>query len=168
MGDAIDRLADLVWFMAPAYAANMAAPFARFWPGWNRPLHEAHFGSHKTVAGFGLGVVAALAASGLQSAMGGTAHRIALPWWLAGLGFGLGAMGGDALKSLFKRRRGVPPGQPWIPFDQLDFVVGALLLVGPFTMLSLGDVATLALLSFAGDIAVNRVSYRLGIKRSPW
>jgi hypothetical protein len=32
----------------------------------------------------------------------------------------------DSVKSFVKRRVGIAPGAPWIPFDQLDFVIGAL------------------------------------------
>jgi hypothetical protein len=52
-------------------------------------------------------------------------------WLATGLRFGFGAVAGDAAKSFFKRRLAIAPGSPWIPFDQLDFAVGALVLVGP-------------------------------------
>jgi len=37
-----------------------------------------------------------------------------------------GALIGDIIESFFKRRIGKDRGQDWIPFDQLDFLVGAL------------------------------------------
>jgi CDP-2,3-bis-(O-geranylgeranyl)-sn-glycerol synthase len=43
-----------------------------------------------------------------------------------------GALLGDIIKSFFKRRLGKDRGTDWIPFDQLDFIVGAL--VGSYTM----------------------------------
>jgi hypothetical protein len=45
----------LVYVMLPAYFANMAAAFAKFWPGWNRPISRRWLGDHKTVVGFLLG-----------------------------------------------------------------------------------------------------------------
>ena len=39
-----------------------------------------------------------------------------------------GALLGDIIESFFKRRIGKDRGQDWIPFDQLDFIVGALIL----------------------------------------
>jgi len=39
-----------------------------------------------------------------------------------------GALLGDMMESFFKRRIGRDRGQDWIPFDQLDFIVGALVL----------------------------------------
>ncbi|HET7159893.1 MAG TPA: hypothetical protein VFI62_12920, partial [Burkholderiales bacterium] len=54
------RLLELIWFMLPAYAANMAPPFVKFWRGWNRPIHSWALGEHKTVVGFGAGVAVAI------------------------------------------------------------------------------------------------------------
>jgi CDP-2,3-bis-(O-geranylgeranyl)-sn-glycerol synthase len=88
------------------------------------------------------------------------------PW--LGLSFGVGAMTGDSVKSYFKRRRGVPPGAPWIPFDQLDFVLGALLFVAPFARPGWFGFLAILLMTLLGDIAVNRLAYRLGIKATPW
>jgi CDP-2,3-bis-(O-geranylgeranyl)-sn-glycerol synthase len=77
-------------------------------------------------------------------------------------------MAGDSLKSFVKRLKGIPPGRPWIPMDQLDFIVGSLLLISPFVALSWLDIATVLAVSFVGDIAVNHVSYALGIRATKW
>src|SRR5256885_1188018 len=53
------RVLQLVYFMAPAYLANMAPPFVRYWKGWNRPISRRWLGAHKTVLGFAAGVLAA-------------------------------------------------------------------------------------------------------------
>src|SRR5256884_9818092 len=53
------RILQLAYFMAPAYVANMAPPFVRYWKGWNRPISRRWLGTHKTVLGVVLGVVAA-------------------------------------------------------------------------------------------------------------
>jgi CDP-2,3-bis-(O-geranylgeranyl)-sn-glycerol synthase len=37
-----------------------------------------------------------------------------------------GALFGDITKSFFKRRVGKNRGEDWIPFDQIDFIAGAL------------------------------------------
>lgn len=169
MSDPAGHLLALAYFMAPAYLANMAPPFVRFWKGWNRPIHARTLGTHKTVVGFALGVAVAALATAAQAAIdrpGALVDYAHWPW--LGLGFGFGAMAGDAIKSYFKRRRGVAPGAPWIPFDQLDFVLGSLLLVGPFARLGMGDVLAILALSLVGDVIVNRIAWHLGIKSSPW
>ena len=61
------RVAQLLYFMAPAYIANMAPPFVRYWNGWNRPISQRWLGNHKTVMGFGFGVLAAVVVTFVQS-----------------------------------------------------------------------------------------------------
>ena len=155
--------------MAPAYVANMAPPLIKYWKGWNRPISPRWLGSHKTMMGFAAGLVGALAATFVQHAIACEAGIVDYDRWLElGLRFGLGAMVGDSAKSFFKRRLRIPPGRPWIPFDQLDFVVGALILVASRSALSLGDIAIALGLSFGGHIAVNHTAYWLGIRDVKW
>lgn len=169
MTEFIAHLLQLAYLMLPAYAANMAPPFVRFWKGWNRPIHTSALGNHKTVVGFAFGVVAGVLVTAVQAAIQAPSAWLDYSQWpWLGLGFGVGAMTGDSLKSYFKRRRNIAPGRPWIPFDQLDFVVGALLVIAPFAELGLGDVILICAMSFVGDVVVNRIAYRLGIKASPW
>jgi CDP-2,3-bis-(O-geranylgeranyl)-sn-glycerol synthase len=163
------HLLQLLYLMAPAYLANMASPFARYWKGWNRPIHASLLGDHKTVVGFALAVATGLLATAIQAwiqapAAWGEPDR--WPW--IGLGFGLGVAGGDSLKSLFKRRLGIAAGGRWLPFDQIDFALGALLLVAPWVRVSWGDVLLILAITFVGDLLVNRVSFALGIKQTPW
>lgn len=162
-------MTQLVCFMLPAYAANMAPPFVRFWTGWNPPLSRRWLGSHKTVLGVIAGVLTAIATSLIQAAIGWDGGIMTDLGWL-GLGFrlGFGAMAGDAVKSLFKRRLGIAPGRPWIPFDQLDFATGALLLAGPSAALSASDILVIFVVTFVGDLAVNRLGYALGVRETPW
>ena len=133
----VSLLLALVYLMAPAYLGNMAAPFVKYWKGWNRPISERWLGAHKTVAALGLAL-------------------------------GIGALGGDALKSLVKRARGIAPGKSWVPFDQLDFAVGALALVWPWAMLGWGDALLILAFTFVADIVVNHAAYRLGIRDTRW
>jgi len=163
------RIVQLAYLMLPAYLANMAPPFTRYWPGWNRPISRKWLGDHKTVVGFGAGFTVAMAATFVQSKLNW--HGGLLPyaeWPLLGLAFGVGAMGGDSLKSFVKRLKGIPPGRPWIPMDQLDFVVGSLLLVMPIARVEWPDIVMIIFVSFAGDIVVNHLSFALGIRESEW
>lgn len=159
----------LAYFMLPAYCANMAPPFVRFWHGGNRPISRRWLGEHKTVAGFFLGVAAGVAATAAQCVIDAPFSLIDYRrWFLLGLLFGVGAMTGDALKSFVKRRLRIAPGARWVPFDQIDFVIGALLLVGPWASLRWQDVAIILALSFVADVLVNQAAFRCGIKDSPW
>ena len=163
------RVVQLLYFMAPAYAANMAPPFVRYWSGWNPPLSQRWLGSHKTAGGFAIGVLAAVAATFVQSRIAwGGALAAPEPWLTLGLRFGLGAMAGDTAKSFLKRRAGIAAGRPWIPWDEIDFVLGALALVWGAAALSWVDVATILVLSVIGHVLVNHLAYWLGIRNAKW
>jgi CDP-2,3-bis-(O-geranylgeranyl)-sn-glycerol synthase len=147
----------------------MAPPFVKYWSGWNRPISRRWLGDHKTVVGFLLGVTVAIATTLVQSCIGWREGLTQYDQWLAlGLACGVGALGGDAFKSLIKRRFGIPPGKPWVPADQLDFVVGGLLALSLFVTLRPFDVVLILTASFLGDIGVNHLSFRLGIRNTKW
>ncbi len=163
------RLLELLYLMAPAYAANMAPPLVRYWRGWNRPINARWLGEHKTVIGFGAGVIAAVVAAGIQSRLRWASPISSVGHPLAhGLRLGFGAMLGDTIKSLVKRRVGIPPGAPWVPFDQLDFVLGALAFGHRQIRPSARDAMAIVALSIAGHVAVNHVAYHLGIRDTRW
>ncbi|EKD78267.1 MAG: hypothetical protein ACD_41C00380G0001 [uncultured bacterium] len=89
------------------------------------------------------------------------------PWWF-GFVFGLFAILGDLLKSFVKRRFRIADGAVWFPFDQIDFLVGALLALELFIDI---DVLTWVLVLSLGislHILVNRIGYRLHFKATPW
>ena len=163
------RVVQLLYLMLPAYFANMTPPFVRFWPGWNRPVSERWLGSHKTVVGALAGVSVAIVVALAQRVIhwsGGIADYNR--WPIIGLLLGVGAIGGDIVKSFVKRRIGVAPGSRWIPFDQLDFAIGALLLIAPVVRLSWWDVALVLAITFVGDIGVNHLSFKLGVRETAW
>jgi CDP-2,3-bis-(O-geranylgeranyl)-sn-glycerol synthase len=166
-GTAMNLLAPLLQ-MLPAYAANMSAPFARFWPGWNRPINERHLGAHKTVVGFALGVAAGVGAAYAQSRLAWLGGSDPVHWFALGLAQGFGAMAGDSVKSYFKRRAGIAPGRRWIPADQLDFIAGALLLAGPWLRLSAWEVVLVLAFTLGAHIAVNHVAFALRIRDTAW
>ena len=169
IGSHLAHILQLMYFMLPAYLANMTPPFVRFWRGWNRPISRRWLGDHKTVVGFISGMIVALAVACLQSKFHWRHDLLPYNHWpTLGLAFGFGAMSGDSLKSLFKRFCKIRPGQPWIPMDQLDFVVGALLLVSPWAPVTWVDVLIILVISFAGDIAINHLSYALSIRNTRW
>ncbi len=118
----------------PAYFANMAPPLAKALqlPG-QRPLWERRLGSHKTYRGLVTAVIGGAIAGGLL-------HYLAFGWYAdhtpvvsvaTGALVGLAAILGDALKSAVKRALKVPAGQPFVPWDQIDFVLGASLVIVP-------------------------------------
>ena len=163
------RLLELAYLMLPAYLANMAPPFVKYWRGWNRPISGRWLGDHKTVVGFVSGVAVGVLTAYLQCHLGGLrSFYPSAQWFAVGFAQGFGAMGGDALKSFFKRRMGLPPGRSWIPADQLDFPIGAVLLLSFWVPLRWNDIAAILGVSFAGTVVVNHISFRLGIRDTKW
>ena len=163
------QLPELVYVMLPAYVANMAAPFARFWPGWNRPISRRWLGDHKTTVGFLLGVAAGGLTSYLQSHIPWSPGSLESSSRIAvGCVQGIGAMSGDAVKSLFKRRVGIAPGRPWVPADQLDFILGAMLLSWPWLQMQPLELALILAFTFIAHIVVNHIAFHLGIRDAKW
>jgi hypothetical protein len=163
------RIAQLLYLLLPVYAANMAAPFARFAPRLARPISPRWLGSHKTWLGCALAVVASTATAWAQARLrwpGGVVNYD--DWFVLGTVCGSAAMVGDSAKSLVKRRLGIAPGKPWLPADQLDYVVAGLLALCAWYRPAWIDVVIVLGVSFAGSIVVNRLSHRFGIKRTPW
>ena len=137
-----------IWFFAPAGLANAAPVFANKIPhsDWlAKPLDfgkslrgKRVFGEHKTFRGLLAGIIMAEIVVNVQRLLydhSSWFHSISLyvnyhsaNIWLLGFLFALGALGFDALKSFFKRQIGVKPGGTWFPFDQIDYIVGGLLL----------------------------------------
>jgi CDP-2,3-bis-(O-geranylgeranyl)-sn-glycerol synthase len=155
--------------MVPAYTANMTPPFVKYWKGWNPPIARRYLGDHKTVLGFSLGVGAAVVATFIQACIAWEGSIVMYEQWLSlGLGLGVGAMAGDSAKSFFKRRVGIPPGQSWIPFDQLDFVIGALVITAHRVPLSWLDWALILAVSGPGAVGVTHLGYCLGIRPAKW
>jgi CDP-2,3-bis-(O-geranylgeranyl)-sn-glycerol synthase len=95
------------------------------------------FGDHKTWRGLVAGFVASLLLFLGQSWLFSNTELFrefslvnyeSLNPIIMALVFTLGALGGDAVESFFKRQIGIKPGDSWFPFDQLDWVIGVLLL----------------------------------------
>ncbi len=109
-----------VWLFLPAYFAN-AAPVllhgggpldgGRNWGDGKRML-----GDHKTVWGTLSGVAVGSAVGVVQ----GNAVQ--------GVLFAVGAIGGDLLFAFIKRRLGIQPGTPLPLWDQVGFIILAILL----------------------------------------
>jgi len=85
-----------------------------------------------------------------------------------GLLCGSAAMAGDSAKSFVKRRLGIAPGRPWVPADQLDYVVAGLLALSSRYAFQAWEVVAILAPSFIGALAVNRRAARWGIKQTPW
>jgi CDP-2,3-bis-(O-geranylgeranyl)-sn-glycerol synthase len=173
--------------MLPAACANGAPIFSSHIPKlaeWNarmdfgkrfhgRPL----LGSHKTWRGMLSGIVLATLILWIQQVL--ATHFIwanmltdrlnyaTIPVFIVGPLFGIGALGGDALKSFFKRRHGTKSGESWLPFDQLDYIIGAVLISLPFAVLTVRQYILIFVMWFVLHIAGTVTGWKLGLKDKP-
>jgi CDP-2,3-bis-(O-geranylgeranyl)-sn-glycerol synthase len=170
--------------MLPAYFANMAPVIVRRWTSFldfpvdfgakfgGKPL----FGKNKTFRGFFFGIIFALLLSYLQHALESVEFFSSISiidysgwnWALIGILMGAGALLGDLVKSFFKRRIGVKPGERFFLFDQVDFVIGALLLIALIYVPPISLIITIILLSILLHVIVNHAAYYLKIRKEKW
>ena len=169
----------VLYSLAPAYAADVAPVLAkRFLQPLATPMDGGRtfrgrpiFGSHKTWRGLIVGVAAGAAAYEVQvffyvaewlrpfAVLDYARHPL-----LPGLLMGFGAIGGDAVKSLYKRQMGIEPGSSWLVFDQLDFFFGASLLLWFVQPLPFFTWIAVLPIVFACDIAICALACWLGLK----
>lgn len=138
-----------IWLFLPAGIANaIPIPISKVpvLRNWNAPVDLGRsfkgiriFGSHKTWRGLLIGVLFGIITAVLQKnyIVGNPDSALAIlvnmfmhdvnPF-LWGFLLGFGALLGDMVKSFFKRRVGVKPGKAWFPFDQIDYIVGGVLM----------------------------------------
>jgi len=175
------------WFLLPAALANGAPVFSNVIPGlkhWNTRMDgdrtfrgKEIFGAHKTWRGLVCGVVVATITFWIQQLcvehfawaqqIVGNIPYAQLPTLLLGALFGVGALGGDAVESFFKRQKGVPSGGTWIPFDQLDYIIGAVLVSLPFIILSPIQYLWIFVVWFALHVTASYAGWLMGLKKDP-
>ncbi len=182
----IFTLAQILWFFLPAIAANMAPVFADRY-NWLRTLNQsidggltwrgqALFGAHKTIRGFVVGIFFGFVTSLLQTLFFKyipAAQSISLLDYgnvllsgQLGILLGFGALLGDAAESFIKRRLQRAPGQPWRPFDQIDFVVGAIVVTYRLVPLSWQQILLAIIIIGGGSFLTSAIGRALKIKKS--
>ncbi len=164
------------WIFLPAGIANMMPPLANKILGlnrWKTPMDfgkkfrgKRIFGDNKTWRGFVVGTTLAAVTCALEvSLVSRSADLVTIILGLlAGALLGFGALLGDTIESFFKRQFGVKPGDRWFPFDQIDYIVGGLLLFDPFVRLPLRILGWIVIIYFGLHIIVSYLGYRLKFK----
>lgn len=183
-----------LYFILPAYVAN-TFPVLLKWLPFGLPINKKLFGENKTWRGFYTGYLGALAVlllqfylqksgvlpsgnaisdSSILSAASEKGYITPLLDYehmnilLYAFIFGIGALTGDLIKSFFKRRLNVSPGQSWVPFDQLDFVIGALVFLSPFYVPTLAVIFTILIITPLLHISANFIAFHLKLKKVWW
>lgn len=166
-----------MWFFLPILAANQCPGLAAYFnlPFSHTPILRRWLGENKTIAAYYVAPIGSTATIYLQQQCGGWSKLIGLfdynhgDLWLIGISLGIGAVLGDHIKSFIKRRAGIPPGDRWWPFDQLDFVFGGVLLALPLVgWIGWDRLLVICLFVLLIHPIGNRIGYYLGLRRVPW
>jgi len=177
----IDIILTALYLMLPAYFANMVPLLVRKVNFLNVPVDfnkkwkgKPIFGSHKTWRGMFFGVIAGVIVAYIQFVLLRYSFFADISlldysnWLVVGFLLGFGALVGDAIKSFFKRRVGVKPGGKFIPWDEIDYTIGALLFISLVYIPSWQIILAVLILNFILHIAVNHIGYYLGINDVKW
>lgn len=172
----MNHIAYALIFFLPAGTANIAPILAKRLPiirRWKAPIDgglqlrgKRLLGNNKSWRGLVTAVLAGAVTGAivypLISESSSTMEHL-----LIGGVIGFGAILGDAVESFFKRQRGVKSGDSWLFFDQVDYVIGALLFGMLFARFSLTVYAAIISFYFIGHLVMTYVGFLLGLKEKP-
>jgi CDP-2,3-bis-(O-geranylgeranyl)-sn-glycerol synthase len=167
------------WFFLPAGAANVAPVLFKWLPLFNMPVDfnkkikgKPLFGENKTIRGLIVGLFFSILFVWLEAKLYPyfSKHLLIdyreINFWILGLLLGGGALLGDLTKSFFKRQFGIAEGKMWVPFDQLDWIIGGLFLSVFYVNLSWQTMVVIVILFGLLHPLVNLLGFALGIKKS--
>ncbi len=182
----IEHLIFALWFFAPAGFANASPIFASRIPilkKWSTPIDFSKqyrgkriLGDNKTWRGLVFGILIAVITLWLQKII--FSHSDWLPeiityidytnvsLWL-GVLLGAGALLGDAIESFFKRQLDIPSGEAWLIFDQIDYIIGGVLLSSLIIKLPLSYGIVIFVVWFGLHLISSYIGYLLGLKDKP-
>lgn len=155
-----------LYIIVPTYCTNGAPVIF----GGGRPIDlgrslsdgERIFGDNKTVRGFASGLIVGTIVGLVGS------YILSMNSLLVAVPASLGALLGDLAGAFIKRRLKIKPGAPLPGLDQLDFVVGALLLVSLFSEISFGVVVIMLFVTPPIHFLTNVGAHFLGLKSTYW
>lgn len=180
-----------LWYLLPAALGNHAASCGnRLWlPGvvkrglvklaipvdfgaqWNG---REIFGKNKTWRGLLVGIAAGILVAGIQALLffktsffrnNTLIDYEKVNFILLGALMGGGGLVGDLVKSFIKRGLGVPSGRPWFPWDQLDWIAGAIAF-SSIVYLPPAEIAAVTALLYVGvHLCSDRIVCYMGIKK---
>jgi len=177
-------LIQALWFALPAYTANAAPIIAKKFLSnslstpidFNKKFHgKPIFGSHKTFRGVISAVIFAIITTYIQKYLLYSNLYISSILiinyqqpLLIGFLFGFGTAIGDLTKSFVKRRLGIKPGAKWFPWDNMDYILGALLFISFIYTPPASIIVILLITSPIITIIANKIAFRIGWKEKEW
>ena len=173
-----------IYFIVPGAFAVMTPIFVKDHFKWlaipvdfgktfkGKPL----FGKNKTYRGFVSGVLVCIIFAYLQKFLyqSRSFHNLSFVDYygidilLFGFLMGFGALFGDLVKSFFKRQIGIDPGKPFMPWDQIDSVIGGFVFILPLFRPTLIMFVTVLIVSFLIHITNRTIAYKLKLSKDRW
>ncbi len=130
-------------------------------------------GPNKTWRGLVVGIVTGVFVAGIQAVLffntdffkrNTIVDYTQVNFILIGALMGGGALLGDLVESFIKRKLKKPSGRPWFPWDQIDWIIGAMVLSAVVFVPS-AAVAVVTLVLYVGvHLCSDRIVCHLGIK----
>ncbi len=164
--DILKLIFGAIWFILPAYTANMFPVFVaktKFAKKYNKPVdfgikygRKQLFGAGKTWLGLIFGIIAGSIIGFLQGTL------------ILGILLASGALIGDLVGSFVKRRFGLERGERAILLDQLDFLIGAFIFSSVIMEINYSYFLVLVFLTPSVHLLANYLGYKLGLKKEPW
>ena len=179
-----------IYFFLPAYFANMTPPLvrnAKVFDFLAKPVDlgkswrgKRIFGGHKTWRGVVCAIAVGMGTALLQWWL------YQFPWatelslldyksvnlWVFSLLFAGGAVAGDLAAAFVKRRLNLPPGAPFMPWDQTNYVIGSFIFLGAYVGKYLtGDLlvwGAIFVMTFFLHLLFNRFGYDIGLHKAKW
>ncbi len=182
----LDLILGALWFFVPAGLANGAPVVAKKlnlnvfnYPidGGQKYRDKRIFGDNKTYRGFFVGILTAIGTIYLQLWAYNSYQFIrdisfidysSEPLALLALLFAVGALGGDAIESFFKRQLGKKSGVSWMPFDQIDYIIGGLLAITLAVHLDFSEYLAVLIVWFIMHPVISHLFYRLKLRDDPF
>lgn len=175
------------YFFLPAYLTNMTPSLMAskgFFKCLDKPLDFGRkfqgspiLGNHKTWRGILLGLTTGLLIALFQRQLFNGSLFIreisflnyqAINIFFFGFLMSGGALCGDLFFAFIKRRLGLKPGTRFLPFDQINYVIGSALFLSPFYTINMGVWITLLILTFILHISATQIGFRLGLSQNQW
>lgn len=175
-----------IYFFLPAYFTNMTPPLAKKIGIFNflaKPvdfnkkfLGEPILGNHKTWRGVILGIFVGMSVAKIQQFLFQYSFFKKISFLnyqeinivLFGFLISLGTILGDLFFAFIKRRLKLKPGEKFLPWDQINYVLGAAILLTPIFKIDMIIWITILFLTFFLHIIVNRLGFILKIHEAKW
>lgn len=178
-----------VYFFLPAYFTNMTPPLVAKVGIFNflaKPIDSGKtlygrpiLGSHKTWRGAVFGIIIGTSVGEILFFLNdflnlsfyqtiGFQDYGRISGFLFGFLLSSGAVFGDLSFAFIKRRLKLESGAPFLPFDQINYVIGAFLFLTPFFKIDIIAWIAILVLTFFLHIIFNRLGYNLKINKAKW